>query len=406
MLTVATIEDTINLLEDNFKHIDLGIKEINIANACERVLAEDIFSSENIPNFSRSTVDGYAVRSKDTFGASEGVPSLFNVVGEVKMGEPAEMSLGCGEAVYVPTGGMVPNGADSVIMIEYVESLDTNEIMVVRPSAPLENVVSVGEDIEAGRTVFEKGHVIRPQDMGILAALGIKKLKVFAEVSIGIISTGDEIVEPDADIKFGQIRNINSYTLAGTCEEDGCFPKLYGIVKDNFTLLQNTLKKALDENDIVLISGGSSVGIKDMTCDIINSLGKPGVLVHGLQVKPGKPTIAANVNGKAVFGLPGHPMAALIIYNAVVKELIYKIRKQKTKRFEIEAYFSQNYSSDHGREEYVMVELQKSKGKYIAKPVYAKSALIAPMVKADGYIRIEANKEGILEGEKVEVILF
>ncbi|HCT64560.1 MAG TPA: molybdopterin molybdenumtransferase MoeA [Lachnospiraceae bacterium] len=406
MLTVATIEESISIIEEKFKDIELGIEEIDIVNAYGKVIAEDIISDENVPSFNRSTVDGYAVRSRDTFGASEGVPSLFSVAGEVKMGEPAEMNVGYGEAVYVPTGGMVPSNADSVVMIEYVEAVALNEIMVVRPLAPLENMVIVGEDVKIGEIIFPKGHVVKPQDMGILAALGIVKLKVFREIRIGIISTGDEIVEPDADVRFGQIRNINSYALVGNCRKDGCTPKLYGIIKDDFSLLQKALKMASEENDIVLISGGSSVGTKDVTCDAINSLGEPGVLVHGLQIKPGKPTIIANVDNKAMFGLPGHPMAALIIYNVVVKELIYKLRKQTIKKFGIEAYFSQNYSSDHGREEYVMVGLQKKEDKYIAKPVYSKSALIVPMVRADGYVKIEANKEGILENEKVEIFLF
>lgn len=401
MLNVVTINECIELLNKEFNYQPKQ-KEVEVYNALGEMLATDIYAGEDLPNFRRSTVDGYALISKDSFGASESMPSIFDIIGEIEIGKGTEIKITTGNCAYVPTGGMVPEGADAVIMIEYTEEL-TGQVMVSKPIGPLENIVLVGEDIKKDEQLFKKGHKLRPQDIGLLYGLGITKVTIYEPMKIGIISTGDEVVNPNQDTREGQIRDINTYVLSSMAKEDNCTANIYGIVKDEFENLRQKLSEALEQNDLVLISGGSSAGMKDLTCDVINSIGNPGVLVHGLQAKPGKPTIIGRVDNKAIFGLPGHPAAALMIYIKAVRKLINNIKGHNEVEYPISAYFGKNYSSIEGREEYVLVRLEKQDKRTVALPIYYKSALISPMSKTDGYIIIEPNKEGVYEGEKVEV---
>lgn len=375
-----------------------------------RILAEEIKAAEDVPGFDRSTMDGYAVRAKDTYGASEGQPSYLDVCGEVLMGEEPGGEVKIGQARRIATGGMLPPGADAVVMVEYTEELNSNTIGVTRPVAPGENVVRRGEDIARGGVAFSAGRQVRPQDLGLLSAIGVTSVEVIPRSRVAIISTGDELVGPEKNPGPGQVRDINSFALYGAVTECGGEPRLYGIVPDNYAVLKNTLEKALGENELALLSGGSSVGTRDIASRVIESLGKPGVLFHGISVKPGKPTVGAVIEGKPVFGLPGHPASAMVVFELLVAPLLRSGKypesgEEKMLEFPLRAVINRNLRSAAGREDFVRVKLTIREGRLQAEPVLGKSGLISTMVNANGLARIPAGKEGVEAGEIVEVKL-
>lgn len=387
-----------------------GVK-LALLESLDRRLAQVVRASEDLPGFDRSTVDGYAVRARDTYGATEGMPSYVDIAGEVMMGCEPEGQVKTGQVWRIATGGMLPAGADAVVMVEYTEELDARTIGITRPVAPGENVVRRGEDIHAGEIALPVGHRIRPQDLGLLAAVGVTEVEVVPTLKVGIISTGDELVGPEEIPQPGQVRDINSYTIYGTVHNCGGKPRLYGMVRDIYEELKQTLDKALKENDLVLLSGGSSVGTRDVAARVIDEMGEPGVLFHGISVKPGKPTIGAVVNGKPVFGLPGHPASAMVIFELMVAPLLrtggYPLGGEENPLdFPIRAFITRNLHSAAGREDYIRVKLASRDGHYYAEPILGKSGLIGTMVKADGLARIPFGKEGVEAGELVEVKLF
>lgn len=375
-----------------------------------RRLAKEVRAADDVPGFDRSTVDGYAVRARDTYGAAEGLPSYVDVCGEVLMGQEPAGQVGAGHAVRIATGGMLPPGADAVVMVEYTEELDSLTIGVTKPAAPGENIVRRSEDIAAGDVVLPAGHRIRPQDLGVLAAIGVKEVEVTAVIKAGIISTGDELVGPGEKPAPGQVRDINSYALFGAVKACGGEPLLYGIVRDNHHNLKNTLQTALEECDMVLLSGGSSVGARDVAAGVIDSIGRPGVLFHGLAIKPGKPTVGAVVKEKSVFGLPGHPVSAMVVFDLLVAPLVrsggYPESSRNYMEFPLRAVINRSLHSAAGREDFVRVRLFLREGQLFAEPVLGKSGLINPLVKADGLARIPFGKEGVEAGETVDVKLF
>ena len=379
-----------------------------------------IQAPENVPGFDRSTVDGLAVRASDTFGASEGLPAYLDIVGEVLMGQPAQQEIKPGQAIRVATGGMIPQGADAVVMIEYTEPLDEGTLGITRPVGPGENIIRTGEDVGQGEMLFPKGHRLRPQDIGFLASLGMAEIEVVRPWRVGIISTGDEVVEITTCPDPGQVRDVNSYTLMGLVQQMGGIPQLYGIVPDDFATLLSVVEKALEEQDILLLSGGSSVGTRDVTADVLNALGTPGVLFHGIAVRPGKPTIGAVVRNKLVIGLPGHPASAMLVFRVLVEpwlgdagssELRQEIADsdwyaQPGESFPVLARLTRNLASAAGREDYVRVHLVREDSEWRAIPMLGKSGLLMTLVKADGLVRIPLEKQGLLAGEMVEVRLF
>ncbi|HOV78954.1 MAG TPA: molybdopterin-binding protein [Bacillota bacterium] len=409
LFKALTLEEARAVLESNLPDGKRG-ERVSLLESLGRRLVKEVRAADDVPGFDRSIVDGYAVRARDTYGASEGLPSYLDVCGEILMGRKPDGEVGAGRAMKIATGGMLPPGADSVVMVEYTEELDDRTIGVIRPVAPWENVIRKGEDIAAGEVVLPAGHVIRPQDLGILSATGVTGVEAAPVVKVGIISTGDELVHPGEKPGFGQVRDINSYTLYGAAAACGGEPRLYGIVGDEFDELKEVLQRALSENDMVLISGGSSVGYRDVASGVIESIGEPGVLFHGLSVKPGKPTIGAVVSGKPVFGLPGHPASAMVIFDLMVAPLIragsYEGCKEDLKEFPLKAVITRNLRSAAGREDFVRVRLFNREGRLFAEPVLGKSGLIRTMVKADGLARIPAGKEGVEAGEVVDVRLF
>ncbi len=405
LFNVVKVEEAKQILDDNFK-CNLGKEIINISKAQGRITSKKVYSLNSVPHFARSTVDGYAVNVKDVYGASESIPSMMNLIGEVYMGkEPTSQLSYPGECMYVPTGGMLPVGADAVVMIEYTEILDAQTILIKSPVASLENVVQAGDDVEEGELLINKGKEIRAYEMGLLSGTGIVDIEVYKKPIVGVISTGDEIVSYDQKPKNGEIRDINSLLLTSLAKENLCEVINYGAVQDDYDLLKKNIQEALSKCDIVLVSGGSSVGKKDQTIRVINNLEDSKILIHGIAIKPGKPTIVGKVKGKIIFGLPGHPMAAAVIFNTFVKHYINRALDYKEKKFPIQGEFTINYHKAKGREEFLLVNINLSEDKIYVEPILTKSGIISSISKADGYVRVEMNKEGLATGEKVKVYL-
>ncbi len=408
---VVSVEKAIELIFTNILPKIPPDKTLKIEDCYNRILSKDIFSPGDLPEFTKSTVDGYAVSASDTFGATEGMPAYINIGYEVLMGEEPDFELKKGYAAKIPTGGMLPKGADAVVMLEHTHQIDEGMIEVVKPVAPGENVIQAGEDVKKGELILKRGHKIRPQDVGVLAGLGIVDVRVYEKPKVSIISTGDEIVPPDRDIKPGQVRDINSYNLAGLIIDAGAIPVKKGIFNDEYEVIRGVVEKSLEDSDMVLISGGSSVGARDVTARVIDDLGKPGVLFHGVSLKPGKPTIGGIVNNIPIFGLPGHPAAVSICFEIFVRPVLRFISGVSEDRLIIEkriikARIARNISSSPGREEHIGVFLEKRNGEIWAVPLLGKSGLITTLIKADGTAVIPLRKLGVEEGEIVEVRLF
>jgi molybdopterin molybdotransferase len=390
------------------------VERVSTEDALRRVLASDIHSPEDLPAFRRSTVDGYAVISKDTHGASPTLPSLLRVVGEAPMGMRVDLALQPGEAVLVHTGSMLPANADAVVMIEHTQEVRTqntevriqSEIEVMRAVAGGDNVLQVGEDARDGALLYSRGQRIRAADIGGLMALGITQIEVALPPRVGIISTGDEVITPAQKPSAGQVRDVNSYALSAQAQTEGATPVRYGIVKDDRSSLEKIARKAASESDIVVLSAGSSVSARDMSVEVIGALGLPGVLVHGVSVKPGKPTIIAVCDGVPVFGLPGNPASAMVVFDLFVAPTIRACLGEKARRaHSVQAQLTRNISSTTGREDFVQVNLEERDGKIFAAPIFGKSNLIYTLVRADGWVKIDLDSNGIRAGEMVDVFL-
>ncbi len=398
-------------------------ESIDVVSSLNRTLAQDILAPHPLPDFQRTTVDGFAVRAGDTHGASDSLPAYLTLIGEVPMGDAPSFEIGHGQCALIHTGGMLPNGADAVVMLEYTQktrevSKDltglSQEIEIFRAVADGENVIRIGEDVAQGQLVLPEGTRIRPAEIGGLMALGIQSLRVARKVQVGLISTGDEVIDPSETPRPGQVRDINSYTLGALVEKSGGVAKRYGIISDQFQALKEAAAKALSECDVVIITAGSSASTRDMTADVIRSLGEPGVLVHGINTRPGKPTILGVCNGKAVIGLPGNPVSALVngylFVVPVIEKLLGALPKPKAT---IQAILTVNLPSQAGREDWIPVKLfpsptgrgARGEGGYKADPIFGKSNLIFTLASADGLLRIHPDATGLSAGEMVEVML-
>ena len=385
----------------------VGVEQVPLPEAISRILAEDITAEEDLPDFPRTIVDGYAVKGASTFGASEGNPAYLVVTGNIAMGQSADIEIAPGEAARIATGGMLPRGADSVVMIEHTEAIDDTTIEVYRSVAPGQNMIAVGEDIKKHAAVLSKGQVIRPQEAGLLAALGKQQIPVYQKPMVGIISTGDEIIPISKTPQVGQIRDINSYTLAGQIHQAGAVAVPYGIVRDDFQLLFEKCQRALEQCHVVLISGGSSVGTRDFTVDVLSALQDSKILVHGISISPGKPTILARVANKSFWGMPGHVVSAMIVFSKVVKPFVEHVAGQSDTEDSVQrlpARLSRNVASKQGRVDFIRVRLRKEDDGLWADPVLGKSGLISTMVNANGLVQIDINTEGLDKGAEVEVI--
>jgi len=405
---------------------------IEVPSSLGRILAEDVVAPHPLPDFQRSTVDGYAVRARDTHGASDSLPTYLNLVGEVPMGDAPAFEILTGQCALIHTGGMLPDGTDAVVMLEYTQRtgsdgqqpIPTDEIEIFRAVADGENVIRIGEDVARGQTIQARGSLMRPAEIGGLMALGITKVKVVRKVQVGLLSTGDEVIDPSQSPRPGQVRDVNSYTLSALIEKSGGLPKRYGIISDQFDELKDAAAGVMSECDVVIITAGSSASTRDMTADIIRSLGEPGVLVHGINTRPGKPTILGVCSGKAVIGLPGNPVSALVngylFVVPVIEKLLGALPRPKAT---VLARLTVNLPSQAGREDWWPVKLTTetqshgelrtpslhdsvvSKTAFQAVPIFGKSNLIFTLAAADGLLRIPPDATGLSAGEIVEVYL-
>lgn len=386
----------------------LGRETVSIDDGLGRVLGETIFSPEDLPPFPRATMDGYALRAQDTFGASESIPALLNLSGEIAMGRPALSPIRPGHCYRIATGGMLPPGADAVAMIEHSQGLDEQTIEIFKPVSPLEHMIQAGEDIRKGQTLLNKGLRLRPQDLGLLAGVGIRVIPVFRRPQVAIISTGDEIVPIEEKPLPGLVRDINSLTLKTLTTQCQAIPKGLGLVKDSFEELKELCRVGLEDCDVLLISGGSSVGSRDHTLEVITSFPEAEILAHGISISPGKPTILARIGDRILWGLPGHTVSAMVIFSLFVKPCLQVLEGEQAvlKLPGLTARLTRNVASAQGREDYIRVALQQIAGIWEAAPILGKSGLISTMVRADGLIRIDQDCEGLEKGEWVEVMPF
>ncbi|HEC98564.1 MAG TPA: molybdopterin molybdenumtransferase MoeA [Nitrospirae bacterium] len=407
----VTVEKALSLLLEQALQLP-STESAGIENAYGRVLSADVISPEDLPGFNRSTMDGYAVDSTDTFGASDSMPAYLTVAGEVHMGTKPDFSLTRGEAAVIPTGGMLPDGADAVVMYEHTNRVGEDILEVMKAVAPNENVILADEDVKEGEVILRAGQRLRPQDIGALAGLGILDIEVFRRPVVAIVSTGDEVVPPSKPRTAGEVRDINSYNLAGLIIRGGGTPLKKGIISDNIDLLRATVRESMQESHMVLISGGSSVGTRDYTSKVIDELGTPGILFHGVSIKPGKPLIGGMVNGTPLFGLPGHPAAVSVCFETFIEPLLKRISGEKRRKNRlpsgrtVKAFFGRNLSSSTGREDHIRVAIELKDNGLWARPILGKSGLIRTLVDADGTVVIPLNKNGIYEGETVVVNLF
>ena len=392
-------------LTDEFSHVEP--ETISVSESFSRVLSQDLIANKNMPGFRRATMDGYAVAAQSTFGASESSPAWLDIAGTILMGQVPEFDLESGQAVHISTGGMLPKGADSVVMVEYTQLIDETCVEIYKSVAPLQHVIDSSEDFAKQERVLSKGTFIRPQEAGLAAGLGFEQIKVFKKPKVGIISTGDEIIPIDQEPAPGKIRDINSYTLAGLIKEASATPVIYGIIKDDPDALKQTIEKALKETDMLLISGGSSVGAKDYTVDVLSTLPDTKILVHGISVSPGKPTILSKSGKKPVWGLPGQVVSAMVVLKIVVIPFLNKLKglENINPAVKVPAKLSRNIASAQGRRDFVRVELINHDGQMVAKPVLGKSGLIKTMIHADGLLEIDDNVEGLEKGTIKDIIL-
>jgi len=388
-------------------------EEVLLEQSFSRILAQDIIAREDLPLVHRSCMDGYALRAKDSFGASESNPAYLEIAGEVQIEKTPDFTLKPGQCARIVTGGTLPEGADSVIMVEHTQDLGAGTIEIRKSVAPFENVMLKGEDFRSGETVLSSGTYINFKQVGILAALGFANVKVYKKVKVGIISTGDELIPVHKTPAPGQVRDVNSYTLGQLVEKAGGKFKLYGIVQDKLDAIIASLKIALQENDVVLISGGSSIGVRDLTIQALESIQGVEVLAHGVAISPGKPTILARQKNKAIWGLPGQVASAQVVMLVLVLPFLAHIGGQKNafsqeNRILVQAELARNIASKYGREDYVRVRLENSEGEFTkpkAIPILGKSGLLKTIVQADGLLKIPDNVEGLEKGTEVKVWL-
>lgn len=385
--------------------IELKSESVHLLNSHGRIVSETLYAQVDIPAFNRSTVDGYAVKVKDILGASDSIPSILTPKSEVLMGEAATMVCHLGEAVYVPTGGMLPEGADGMVMIEHTELLDDQTLLIKKPIAYGENITYKGDDLKEKDVILEKGEKISAYDMGILAGVGFSQVKVLSKIKVAILSTGDEIIDCDQMPNPGQIRDINGYTLSGAVMACGGEVVYKALIKDDFEALRAALEHSAQIADLVILSGGSSVGTCDYTKSAIESFVTGEILMHGISVKPGKPTIVGKVEGKMVFGLPGHPAASAIIFEILVKPYIKSSQMRPSDDFKVRAIMTTNLHAAPGKDTFVMTILHREEGIYYATPIQGKSGLMTLLTKATGYIQIASEQEGLYKGQEVEVTL-
>jgi len=404
---IISFDEAKKILQQRFSAKPIGTEHVPLSEVYQRVLAKDIVAHIDVPSFDRATVDGYAVKAKDTFGADETNPITLKICGSIDIGEPPHITVENGSAAEIATGAPMPQGADAVVMLEYTIRKDAR-VTLYRPVSKGENTMKAGSDIRKGDTILKKGQKLSLREIGVVAALGLSKVQVYRRPKVAIISTGPEIVEPGKTLLSGKIYDINAHTLSAAVIESGGQPFNLGIIPDEPDMIERTIKEALGSADIVVTSGGVSAGPKDIIPEILKSLGEPGIIVSGIAVKPGKPTTIAMVDKKPIFSLPGHPTSSLLMFHILVRPVISKMagKTEETSHF-VKAVAGEKMFSEKGRRTFIMVKLSHDKtGRKLVSPVpTGLSGAITTLTKADGFIEIPEDQQFINAGENVKVYL-
>ncbi len=407
LFKVHSIENAKKRILEVFSDLKIETEKIAIMESLNRISAQIVKSKINVPHFNRSTVDGYAVISGDVQGTSESMPMMLDIVGESEMGKENSCEILNGQCIYVPTGGMLPKGADSVVMIEYTEIFSEKSIAIYKPVARKENTMSIGDDVLVDQEVMEKNQVIKSKDIGVLASIGVKEIEVYKKPEVVLISTGDEIVEDIDNLQIGKILDINTYTIANLLKASGAIAMKTYVVKDEYNQLKEIITKSMTKADLVIVSGGSSMGEKDNTAKIFDEVGDIGVFIHGISIKPGKPTIVARGDDVPLIGLPGQPVSAMIVYRVIVDFLLQNVFKtiglveKKEKRI-----LDRNVFASPGKDTYLMMRHYEEDGNLFITPVYGKSGMINLIAASTGYIIVNENLEGYRKGEMVDFYYF
>ncbi|MDR5683765.1 MAG: molybdopterin molybdotransferase MoeA [Armatimonadota bacterium] len=405
--SLPTVDEAVDRFLGTVRPQPRGSEIVRLEHVLGRITAQDLVAPEDLPPFDRSAVDGYAVRCADVAGASAEAPATLRVVGEVRVGEAARVSLLPGQAVRIPTGGMLPEGADAVVMQEHCDR--QGERLAVHTSVQAgANVVCQAADVRRGEVVALAGTRIRPQELGLLAGLGIVEVPCCVPPRVAIFSTGDEVVPADRTPMPGQVRDMNRHSLAGQVSRLGAVPLVGGILSDEAEAVERRLRDAMHSADVLLVSGGSSVGARDVLAEVVPRLGAPGVVVHGVAIKPGKPTLLALCDGKVVIGLPGNPVSAMVVFEAFARpvlEAMLGLRPDLRGARRVLARLAQRLRAPADREEFVRVRIAGRGDCPVAHPVLGGSAIITTMTRADGYVRVPMGQT-LDGGAWVEVHLF
>ncbi|MDY6965279.1 MAG: molybdopterin biosynthesis protein [Halobacteriota archaeon] len=403
-LDVKSLEEARKIVDS----IDLtpGREDVGLGEALGRIASIDLISPIDVPPFDRASMDGYAVIAKDTFYADDQSPIRLKLNGEIRAGEKSDLAVQSGHCVGIATGAPIPSGANAVVMVEYT-GISGDEIEIFRPVAPAENIMAAGSDIMRGETIIRRGTRLTPRETGVLAASGLKRVSVFRRPKVAIISTGNEVIEPGEKLEFAKIYDVNARAIADFIIELGGEPTYTGIVNDDFDEIYRKLDESLSEGyDIILTSGGTSAGVGDILYKIVGELGE--ILVHGVAIKPGKPVLIGVCKGKPVFGLPGYPTSAIVVFNTFVAPMIRKMQGLSSTgedRRKVCAKTAIKLFSARGRYEYLLVNVIPLDDSFACYPILTGSGAITTLSNADGYVKVPENVETVAEGEIVEVEL-
>ncbi|MEM3045573.1 MAG: molybdopterin molybdotransferase MoeA [Candidatus Bathyarchaeia archaeon] len=401
------VDEALKILSQAYSPAELGAETVALEEALGRVLAADLAAPVDLPAFDRSAMDGYAVVAEDTFGASQANPVVLKLVGQVTMGVPPEFTVRRGEAAETTTGAPMPQGADAVLMLEYARRLSDTEVEAQAAVTPGENVSRRGEDVAKGEAVLKRGTRLKPWDLALIAALGLTHIAVARKPKVALLSTGSELTEPGVPPRRGEVIDVNRLLLSGLVRELGGETVNLGIAEDSLSTLAARMKEGLERADLVLVTGGTSVGRTDLVPEAINSLGKPGMLLHGLSLRPGRPTGVALVNGKPVVSLPGFPVSAAVAFQAVVEPLLLRMLGAKPEpQPTVIARMTRRVPSAAGSRTVVRVVVKKTEEGYVAEPLRAAgSGILSSLVRANGLLIVPEEKEGVERDELVEVRL-
>lgn len=398
---LTSLQETKQIISNTVKRI--SNERVDLDKALFRVLAENIVSDIDVPHFEKSAMDGFAVIASDTFWASDTNPKRLRIIDKVSAGTASKKRLKEGECIEITTGAPLPERADAVLMVEYTEK-DKDRIILYKSVAPGENVIKVGSDVKKGSTLLSKGTQLDPRFTGIISAIGRKSILVKKIPRISVLSTGSEIVSPNEKLEEGKIFDINSRTLIDSVKQMHCIPVDLGIVRDDKDSMKEKVLVGLEKSDLVIMSGGSSLGSEDLTREVVEDLGE--LLVHGIAVKPGKPVVIGKIKEKIFIGLPGYPAAALSDFHILVKPVILSMLGTREMENYVEARLSRKVASTIGRYEFLSVSLERGKKELVAVPVMKGSSAITTLSSADGFVEIDENTEVLDKGSVVRVRLF